>query len=188
MPKQLPDRWRRPRRLHPGAALHGPALAAPAVGAGRDLQPLSEPDRAGPAPPLGGDPPADRQGAAHLGRDPLRPGRHPRARHGGGRPGPRDPGRPPPDRGPEAGAHPDLPVVPPRERGPARSDGRRGGADLRRPAARPAAVGAGPTPATARTRPGPRPGSSRRAGTEAPPARRAPPPAPAPGRGGERPR
>ena len=60
-------------------AVHGPPVAAPAVGAGRDLEPLPEPDRTGPAPALGGDPPADRQGVAHLGRDALRPGRHPRA-------------------------------------------------------------------------------------------------------------
>ena len=82
VPKQLPELVNELGLVHPRAAHHGPAVAAAAVGAGRDLQPLPEPDRAGPAPPVGGDPPADRQGPAHLGRDALRPGRHPRARTG----------------------------------------------------------------------------------------------------------
>ena len=103
----------RPRQLHPRAAGHGPAVAAPPVRAGRDLQPLSEPDRAGPAPAVGRDPPADRPGAADLGRDPLRAGGHPRAPRGVERPGAPDPGRSPPLRGAEAGPRADLPVVPP---------------------------------------------------------------------------
>ena len=72
----------------------GPALAAQAVGAGRDLQSLPEPDRAGPAPALGRDPPADRQGAAHLRRDALRAGRDPRGADGHPRSDPRHHGRP----------------------------------------------------------------------------------------------
>ena len=106
--------------VHPRAAQLGPTLAAPALRAGRDLQSLSQPDRAGPAPPLGRDPPADRQGAAHLGRDPLRPGRHPRAPRRRHRPVPAHLRRPAPDRGAAAGADADLPLVPPRERGPGR--------------------------------------------------------------------
>ena len=45
------DRAARPGQLHPGAAERGPPVAAPAVGAGRDLEPVPEPDRAGPARP-----------------------------------------------------------------------------------------------------------------------------------------
>ena len=62
--------------------------------------------------PVGRDPPADRQGPAHLGRDPLRPGRHPRAPDGD-----TDLSRhifadQPPHRGAAPGPHADLPLVP----------------------------------------------------------------------------
>ena len=69
----------RARVLHPRAAQLGPPVAPAPVGAGRDLQPVPEPDRAWAATPVRRDPPADRQGPAHLGRDALRPGRDPRA-------------------------------------------------------------------------------------------------------------
>ena len=68
----------RPRRVHPGPAPQRPAVAAQAERARRDLEPVPEPDRAGPAQAERRDPPADRQGAAHLGRDALRAGRDPR--------------------------------------------------------------------------------------------------------------
>ena len=61
------------------SSAHGPAFAAAAVRAGRHLQPVPQPDRAWSAAALGRDPPADRQGSAHFGRDALRPGRDPRA-------------------------------------------------------------------------------------------------------------
>ena len=61
-----------------GSSGRGPALAAPALRHGRHLQPLPQPDRAGPAPAVGGDPAADRQGPAHLGGVALRAGRDPR--------------------------------------------------------------------------------------------------------------
>ena len=77
--KEIPDRWQRAGCVHPRAAELGPAVVAAALGARRDLESVSEPDRARAAEALGRDPPADRQGAADLGGDPLRPGRHPRA-------------------------------------------------------------------------------------------------------------
>ena len=57
------------------------------------LEPVPEPDRAGPAQAERRDPPGDRQGPAHLGRDPVRPGRDPRrARRGRATSSSRDPG------------------------------------------------------------------------------------------------
>ena len=74
-------RWDELGRVHPRAAPGRPPVAAEAVGPGRDLQPLPEPDRAGPAEAVGGDPPADRPGPRDQRRDALRPGRDPRGAH-----------------------------------------------------------------------------------------------------------
>ena len=52
------------RGVHPDPARGHAGLDAPAGGDGRGVEPVPEPDRAGPAPAVGGDPPADRQGAA----------------------------------------------------------------------------------------------------------------------------
>ena len=111
------DAAARPRRFHPRPAPQRAALAAQAERAGRHLEPVPQPDRARPAQAVGRDPPGDRPRAAHLGRDALRPGRHPRRARAT-----------PPDlvaavversvahRAPEAGPARDLPVVPGRGR------------------------------------------------------------------------
>ena len=65
----------RPGRVHPRPAPRRAPLAAQALRAGRDLEPLPQPDRAGPAEAVGRDPPADRPGPGDLLRDALRAGR-----------------------------------------------------------------------------------------------------------------
>ena len=119
----------RPRRVHPRPAPHRPPLAPQALGAGRHLEPLPEPDRAGPAQAVGRDPPADRPGPGDLRRDALRAGRHPRGARRR-RPGRRDPPRSEPHRGAEEDPGPHLHLVPARERGRLR---RRRGRTGRRP-------------------------------------------------------
>ena len=84
---------------------------------------LSQIER-GPAPALGRDPPADRQGVAHLRRDALRAGRDPRGAGRLARPHPGHPGRPDDQRGAEAGPRAHLPLLPARARGRARGEGR----------------------------------------------------------------
>src|SRR5580700_4861416 len=76
------ERWRH-RGLYPRAAGAGQDLAAATGAVGGDLQPVPEPDRARTAAAKRRHTPADRQGAADLGRGAVRAGRVPRGQASG---------------------------------------------------------------------------------------------------------